>query len=205
MSKRIFGLFILAGLFLAVAAKAESVVPVPAWEFTSPTNQLTHGNYTIGVVFTVDQDVSVGYLGYFDPTGGMTTSHLVGIYDVSTETLLASTTVTSSSPYASANFLYNAITPIELNTTDTYVIEGVSGSDLYTNQVSGFTLNPVITIDGYNFQSGSGGLNLDGTVQTGIDYFGPDFGDATPEPSTLLLLGSGLAGLAGLIKRKRMA
>ena len=153
MSKRIFGLFILAALLLPVAAKADSVSP--GWEFTSVNSQRSSSNvYTFGIVFTANSDMWVNYLGYYDPTGGMNYTHLVGLFDVTTETLLAYTTVTSDSDYSSAHFLYNAITPVELLNGDEYVLEGVSGdlngTDYYTNNVSGFAVNAPITINGAN-------------------------------------------------------
>jgi len=52
----------------------------------------------------------------------------------------------------------------------------------------------------------AGGVLTDPTNTTGdaMSYFGPNFtyGSSVPEPGTLVLLGSGLLGAAGLIRRK---
>jgi hypothetical protein len=201
MSKKIFGLLALTALLLPVAAKADAISP--AWEFNYPAiSQNTNGDHTLGLVFTVTQNIEVGFLGYYDPAGGMIDSHEVGLYN-SSGTLLASTDVTSASAYSSANFLYNAITPIELIAGQTYVIEGVSGADYYTNNVTGFTLNEPLTLLGTTI--GGATMTYNGiTPATGNDYFGADFG-AVPEPGSLLLLGSGLLGLAGMLRRKLLA
>ena len=201
MSKKIFGLLALTALLLPVVAKADAISP--AWEFNHPaTTQNTTGDHTFGLVFTVTQNIEVDYLGYFDPSGGMIDSHEVGLYD-SSGTLLASTDVTSASAYSSANFLYNAITPIELLAGQTYVLEGVTGIDYYTNNVTGFTLNEPLTLLGTTI--GGATMTYNGiTPATGNDYFGADFG-AVPEPGSLLLLGSGLLGLAGMLRRKLLA
>jgi hypothetical protein len=203
MSKRFLGLFLLAGLLLPVAAKAGSVTP--AWEFTSPS-QYTNGDWTFGEVFTANQNIGVGYLGYYDPSGGMFDSHEVGLY-TSSGSLLAFTTVTNTSAFSSPDFLYNAITPVELIAGQTYVIEGVSGTDLYTYQVTGLTAYLPITILGTNNPAQNAGLAFEGTSllsATYTDFFGADFAP-TPEPGSFLLLGSGLAALAGIIRRKRTA
>lgn len=204
MSKRIFGFFILAALLLPVAAKADSISP--AWDFSSITLQGNGGtDLVFGVIFTPTVNFSIDYLGYFYSTAsGMTESHLVGLYD-SDDDLLASTTINSSSTQ-SGNFLYNYVTPVELLANQTYVLEGISGIvDYYTNTtlVNGYTLYAPITITGYTLQVGSS-LTDDSVSNFPYQLFGPDMG-LTPEPNSLWLLGSGLAGLAGLIKRKLMA
>jgi hypothetical protein len=220
MSKRFFGLFILAGLLLPVVARASTIPISPEWEFTSASGG-TGGNYTFGIVFTANQNIWINYLGYYyKPTSGMSNYHPVGLFDDTLSdpgygTLLASTIVNSGSSYSSANFLYNAIAPVELLAGDTYLIEGVTYGDPWAYLLNGnsnplLTVNPNITILGANFQSGTGSsqtiadLSFDSADGSTTYYFGPDMG-LTPEPNSLWLLGSGLAGLAGLIKRKLMA
>jgi len=184
-----------------------AIADTPAWEFSTIGGQSTNGNWTFGEVFTANQNFSVDSLGYYDPSTGMTDTHAVGLFD-SAGDLLASTTITSASDPLSAHFLYNAITPVNLIAGDTYVIEGVSGVDPYAYNDGGFTVSSQITIVGNNDFRNDGltflGTGLNDVVPDG--YWGADFASsATPEPSSFLLLGSGLAGFAGMLRRKLTA
>jgi hypothetical protein len=217
MNRRIFGLLLTAGLLLPVAAKADDVNP--AWEFASvgTANSYSYG-YSFGEVFVPTQNITVDYLGYFyDASTGMTESHPVALYDVGGNPL-AFTTITDDSTAASPNFLYNSITPVTLLAGQIYVIDGASGNqDPFAWDDNGFSVYAPIIVLGDNadstYNGGAANFSGPGVSEDGPTdgYWGADFGyeeettPAVPEPSSLLLLGSGLAALAGVIKRKLRA
>jgi hypothetical protein len=96
----------------------------------------TQGSYITGFVFRANRAISITQFGYYDSnlTGGVETfqPHAVGVYDLSTHTLVGSTTVQPSDPVTGLFHYVSLPNPIAVNTTDTYAIVGVTGTNNYT-------------------------------------------------------------------------
>ncbi len=191
---------------------------IEAWNFANGNFfNFTDGNWTFGEVFIPSQDLSVIFLGYYNPSfpvpgWSFTSPHPVGLFDAAGD-LMASTVIDNTSMYGvhqslisgeqSGNFAFNWISPVTLHAGQTYVIEGVSNVDPYTWDDPAFTVYLPVTILGNNEVAGNG-LNFNGTfLMNGVSngYWGANFG-VGPEPGSLIMFGSGVLGLAGLLRRK---
>jgi len=97
------------------------------------------GSYLVGFEFTANRPIIVTQLGFYDSnlSGNPETfaPTLVGLYDITTATLMGSVTVQSTST-PSTIFRYAPLdTPLELNTSDIYAAVAVTGNN---NFESGF-------------------------------------------------------------------
>jgi hypothetical protein len=191
----------------------------PAVSFTDVSVNYTNGTWSLGWSFTTNVATQVYGLGFYDAflSGGSSGLSAgcncgeVGIYN-SSGVLLASALVTSSDP-ASDFFRWASITPIILPAGGTYYIAAETGSAQYTWYTSGFAVSPDINFlqDQFVYSSTlafpweSTGI----TAAYGGAWFGPNFEEQevppVPEPATVSLLGMGLLGLVGALRRKRQA
>jgi hypothetical protein len=127
----------------------------------------TQGSYLVGFVFRANTAISITQFGYYDSnlTGGVETfqSHAVGLYDLSTNTLLGSATVQPSDPVTGLFHYVSLTNPIALNMTDTYAIVGITGTN---NYLVGTTASeePVNTAITYVSGAGYGPSNSDATM-----------------------------------------
>lgn len=145
-----------------------------------------------GLFFTPTTAIFVTSLGYVNC--GFSVGHPVGLYDVTTSTLLASTTITGSSIFNS-NFRYNLITPVTLTAGHQYAIVGTytpgTGPDT-GYQAASAGAAALITYQGYKYDTHST-LDLP-TTSYSSPIFGPNFQFVpVPEPATFagFLLGLG--------------
>jgi hypothetical protein len=134
----------------------------------------TQGTYIESFEFKANSAINVTALGYYDSnltgTAQTFTATDVGMYDMTTNTLLGSVTVQPSAP-AITIFRYAPLaTPLALNTTDTYAVVAVTGSDYYVSGYNyGGQLNAALTWIGF---AGYGSDNLNNTsVLVEPDFF----------------------------------
>ena len=201
----------LAPLLLLVVAlfAMQSFADTPAATMDNTTGQaLANGPFTLGWQFTVSNTITVTWLGvsYFGPLGE---SHDVGIWNAA-GTLMGSATVPAGACGFQVNQFCYSLTSFQL-TPGTYDMGAVwlDGTDpmlFPTTPLINFATASGITYVQNDFIAGATLTDPTNHTAPPPGYFGPNFlftsGTTVPEPGSILLLGSGLLGLAGMLRRK---
>jgi len=177
-----------------------------AYSFADPVNGFSSTQGNDGVQFRLTADIRVTALGYYDRNqNGLSQSHPVGIYSVSSQSLLASATVGAGSSLVGL-FRYESITPLDLSAGESYRLVGFHpgtgvGGDLYQIiPVGSVTIaSPIVHEGNYNNLDSMLSYPTNGPAMTNI-FFGPNF-LYVPEPSTGLLT---LLAAIALAARRRM-
>jgi uncharacterized protein (TIGR03437 family) len=135
MKMSIAGNFVLVACVGATAAMADTAA-ISFGGFGGGGFNYTQGTYLAGFEFRVQAAISVTQLGFYDASSNGQPQAFqnapVGLWDITANTLLGSVTVTAADPLTGF-FRYAALsTPIALNTTDTYAVAGITGTNYYT-------------------------------------------------------------------------
>ena len=139
----------------------------------------TQGSYLRGFDFKATTPIEITQLGYYDSNLSGTAETFamvpVGIYDLTTSTLLGSNMVSGTDP-ATGIFRYHPLTsPIAVNTSDTYAVVAVTNSNYYA---AGYTYDNEIA-PGLTWE-GSDGYGTDNLTMTTMLVLPNDPGTTTP-------------------------
>ncbi|MBW4473674.1 MAG: PTPA-CTERM sorting domain-containing protein [Stenomitos rutilans HA7619-LM2] len=203
-------------LFTTENIKPVSAASFTAVDFSAPTTNFTNGSWSLGFQFTTKKAVNVTTLGFYDDfQNNLTQTHDVGIFDDTGNLLVQGTVKPGDS--LDGYFRYTSVSSTLLKAGGTFFIAAVTGSESYTFNPTGFSVNPNITFVSSAFRF-SNTLVFPGTISgttpgsttvqnsdNNLGYFGPNFqaNEVAAVPTPALL--PGLIGLGIGVLRKRKA
>lgn len=209
ISKSICGILIIIGATFSAFTQAAFIPAIDS--YTGGTRfGVFYGDSTgdvVGFSFTADVNLTVSALGILN-NGGLNSAHMVGLWNASNQSLLASTSVDSSGTLLNGFYFNNLASNVFLSAGNRYVLGAVysaTDDDSYVSGPSSISSNFISATQAVFASNASLGLVFPTNNSVGnLGRIGPNMlaQVSVSEPSALALLVISLAGF-GLMRKAR--